>query len=95
MPDSIVGQENIIKLEASDMEEKLMRIINCILRKEDRAELHKLDKNLSLRDDLEFDSLNLAELTVRIEDEFGVDIFEDDIVDKISEVIEKINGSGN
>lgn len=77
------------------MEEKLIKILNSILRKEGRAELAELDKNLSLRDNLEFDSLNLAELTVRIEDEFGVDIFEDDIVDKISEVIEKINGSGN
>lgn len=77
------------------MEEKLLRIINIILRKEDRAVLEKLDINLSLRNDLDFDSLNLAELTVRIEDEFDVDIFEDDIVDSISEVISKINGSSN
>ncbi|SES84849.1 acyl carrier protein [Natronincola peptidivorans] len=75
------------------MEEKLIKIINTILKKEGRTELNNLEEDLSLRDDLGFDSLNLAELTVRIEDEFGVDIFEDDIVDKLSEIINKINGS--
>ena len=41
-------------------------------------------------EDLGFTSFDLAELTVRIEDEFDVDIFEDGLVDTISEVIAKL-----
>jgi len=37
------------------------------------------------------DSLDLAELTVRIEDEFGVDIFEDGMIDTVQEILDKIN----
>jgi len=72
------------------MENKLKEIINIILEKKEKEKLEKLDENLSLRNDLEMDSLDLAELTVRIEDEFGVDIFEDGIIDKVGEIIEKI-----
>lgn len=68
------------------MEEKLLNIINYILKKKNKYELEKLDTSLSLRNDLELDSLDLAELTVRIEDEFDVDIFEDGIIDTIAEI---------
>lgn len=37
------------------------------------------------------DSLDLAELTVRIEDAFGIDVFEDGIIDTIGEIMDKIN----
>ena len=73
-----------------EIENKLNEIINIILEKKEKEKLEKLDQNLSLRNDLEMDSLDLAELTVRIEDEFGVDVFEDGIVDTVQEVIEKI-----
>ena len=69
------------------MEEKLLEIINYILRKNDKDVLDKLDVKLSLRNDLMLDSLDLAELTVRIEDEFDVDIFEDGIIDSIDEIV--------
>jgi len=73
-----------------EIENKLKEIINIILEKKEKEKLEKIDQNLSLRNDLEMDSLDLAELTVRIEDEFGVDVFEDGIVDTVQEVIEKI-----
>jgi len=76
--------------EEIKMENKIKEIINIILEKKEKEKLEKLDQNLSLRNDLEMDSLDLAELTVRIEDEFGVDIFEDEIVDTVKEVVEKI-----
>jgi acyl carrier protein len=44
-----------------------------------------------LINDLGFDSLNLAELTVIIEDEYGVDIFEKKIIRKIYEIKQQIN----
>ena len=69
------------------MEEKLLEILNYVLKKNDKAILEELNANLSLRNNLNLDSLDLAELTVRIEDEFDVDIFEDGIIDSIGEII--------
>jgi acyl carrier protein len=44
-----------------------------------------------LINDLGFDSLDLAELTVIIEDEYGVDIFEKKIIRKVYEIKELLN----
>ena len=44
-----------------------------------------------LINDLGFDSLNLAELTVIIEDEYGIDIFEKKIIRKVYEIKEQID----
>jgi acyl carrier protein len=30
-------------------------------------------------------------MTVRLEDEYGIDVFEDDVVDEIGEVLEKLD----
>ncbi len=48
---------------------------------------------MHLRDDIGFDSLDLAELTVRIEAEFDVDIFEDGYVSTVGDVLNKLNKS--
>ena len=72
------------------MEMKLLKIINVILNKKG-TNINELVASCSLRKDLGMDSLDLAELTVRIEDEFDVDIFEDGVIDTINEVMEKIN----
>ena len=50
----------------------------------------ELNKNTNLRDELGFDSLALAELAVRLEDEFDVDVFEDGLVHTIEEILEKV-----
>ena len=44
-----------------------------------------------LRDQLELDSLDLAEFTVRVEKETGVDVFADGIVQTVGEVLERIS----
>jgi acyl carrier protein len=44
----------------------------------------------NLRDDLSMDSLALAELSVRVEDEFDVDVFEDGLVSTVAEILEKL-----
>lgn len=44
----------------------------------------------NLTADLGLDSLALAELTVRVEDEFDIDVFEDGIVYTVQEIIDKI-----
>lgn len=53
--------------------------------------MDKISGETDLRTDLGFDSLDLAELTARIEAEYDVDIFEDGIVFKISDIWEKIS----
>lgn len=77
-----------------ELENKLKEFINIILEKKEEKPIESIDRDLSLREDLGFDSLDLAELTVRIEDEYNVDIFEDGIVDKVGDIIDKITQRG-
>lgn len=72
------------------MEEKLSNIIICVLEGKGANTNINIFRETSLRKDLEFDSLDLAVLTVKIEDEFNVDIFEDGIIDTVAEIIEKL-----
>jgi acyl carrier protein len=70
----------------------LKNILNDILaEKEDGSPVEAIDDSLSLTNDLGLDSLDLAEMTVRLEDKYGVDVFEDDIVDEVGEVLHKLD----
>lgn len=71
--------------------DKLLTIINTVLKNRGKKEVSFINENTNLRDDLNLDSLDLAELTVRIEAEYDVDIFEDGIVNNIGEIMKKIN----
>ncbi len=71
--------------------DKLLDIINIILKNRGKPTQKQISADTDLRTDLGFDSLDLAELTARIEAEFDVDIFEDGIVFKISDILEKIS----
>jgi len=68
----------------------LLGIINSILTNRNKAEISSINKDTKLRDHIGFDSLDLAELTVNIEAEYGVDVFEDGIVETVGEIIEKL-----
>lgn len=72
--------------------EILLAIINEMREEAGHSTIEVLESSMDLRENLHFDSLMLAELTVRIEDEFDVDIFEDGIVQTIGEIIVKIEG---
>jgi acyl carrier protein len=74
------------------MEEKLLETINFIRENKGLSRLSTLNEADKLNDDLEFTSFDLAELTVRLEDEFDVDIFEDGIVSTIGEIRRKLSG---
>ena len=73
---------------------KLLEIINIIKDNKDEKKLTNLTEEMNLREDIGFDSLDLAELTVRIEKEFDVDVFEDGLVNTIQEILEKIRKNG-
>jgi acyl carrier protein len=66
---------------------KLLRIINTVLANRKKELVESISEEHNLRDDLDLDSLDLAELTVRIEAEFDVDIFENGIVTTVGEVL--------
>jgi acyl carrier protein len=74
------------------MEDKVKEIILSILEK---SGYHIagiiIEPYSNLRDDLGMDSFNLAELTVHIEEEFDIDIFEDGIVNTVAEIYAKLN----
>lgn len=70
--------------------EKLIEIINEIREGKGDDSVKTISSEMSLRDDLDFDSFDLAMLTAKIEDEFDIDVFEDGIVSTIGEILEKL-----
>lgn len=70
---------------------KILEIVNQIRINKGDEKLLELNSSDTLRDDLGFDSFDLAELTVHIEVEYDIDIFEDGIVSTVAEIFEKIN----
>lgn len=68
------------------MEEKILAIINTVLRNRNKKTLEKIEPQFDLRNDIGFDSLDLAELTVRIESEFDKDIFENGNIRSVEEI---------
>lgn len=69
---------------------QVLEIINDIRSAKSMAPVEKLNESDNLRNDLGLTSFDLAELTVRIEDEFDIDIFEDGLVNTIGEVYAKL-----
>jgi acyl carrier protein len=72
------------------MKKSLLQIINEVLSESDK-EVESISNETDLRNDLGMDSMNLAMLTVLIEDEYGVDIFEDGLVSKVSDIQKRID----
>ena len=76
------------------MEQKVLEIINDIRASKELAPVDNLNENDNLRTDLGLTSFDLAELTVKIEDEFDIDIFEDGLVNTVGEVFSKLQKGG-
>lgn len=68
----------------------LLEIINEIRAAKNLSLLNELSESLKLREDLSLTSFDLAELTVKIEDEFDIDIFEDGLVSTVGEIFAKL-----
>ena len=73
------------------MENKVKKIINDIRAAKGLTPVDILDSNTKLREDLNLTSFDLAELTVNIEDEFDIDIFEDGLVNTVGEIYAKLS----
>lgn len=72
------------------MKEKILEIVNEIRSAKGLAPLAVINEDTKLREDLGFASFDLAELTVKIEDEFDIDIFEDGLVSTVGEIFAKL-----
>lgn len=73
------------------MDKKLLSIVNEIRESKGLSVLTKLEETNRLREDLGLTSFDLAELTVKIEDEYDIDIFEDGLVNTVGEILEKLS----
>ena len=72
------------------MLEDIRTIINLILSNKNKPLIPEISVSTRLREDLGFDSLDLAEFTVRIEEQYSIDIFEDGLIETISGVLKKL-----
>ena len=66
--------------------EKIVEIIQ-----ESRGEEFQVSQTLSLKDDLQADSVDLMEFILTVEDEFGIEISDEDI-DELKNVREVVAG---
>ena len=72
------------------MEQIILNIINEIRAAKELAPVETVRAETRLREDLGLTSFDLAELTVKIEDKFDIDIFEDGLVSTVGEIFEKL-----
>ena len=72
------------------MEQKLLTIINTIRVAKGAAPVQQLNASDKLREDLGLSSFDLAEITVNLEDEYGIDIFENGLVNTVGEIYAKL-----
>jgi acyl carrier protein len=71
--------------------EEILQIINTVLENRNKLIIKDISNSSDLRNDCGLDSLDLAELTVRIEAEYDVDIFEDGLITTVGEILNKLN----
>lgn len=74
-----------------DIQTFLLEVVNAIRENKELDKLASIQESDRLREDYGFTSFDLAELTVKIEDEYDVDIFEDGLVNTVGEIIEKLS----
>lgn len=73
------------------MNERVIDIIKNILKENDiEPSVEEINDSTLLSDDLGLDSFNLAQLTVEIESEFGVDIFENGVITTVGDIFKQL-----
>lgn len=71
-------------------EEIVLNIVNGIRKRKGLDKILEWKDELQLKDDLQLDSIDLAEVTAKIEDKLEVDVFEDGIVRTLGEINARI-----
>jgi acyl carrier protein len=74
------------------MKSIIIRAINEVLEGKGMATITDINDLTDLRENLGFDSFDLAELTVRIEEATGKDIFENGVISTVGEIYVILNG---
>jgi acyl carrier protein len=69
------------------MKELLLQKINEVLEGKSMPSIAEINSDTILREGLGLDSFDLAELTVRIEEETDIDIFSNGIVKTVGEIL--------
>ena len=68
----------------------LLEVVNSIRENKELDKVSEIHESDRLREDYGFTSFDLAELTVKIEDEYDIDIFEDGLVNTVGEILAKL-----
>lgn len=76
---------------SDNIREDLLLIVNTVLENGGREALDALPLDADLRSGIGFDSFDLAELAVRIQAKFDVDVFEDSPVLSFRQILDKIS----
>lgn len=68
----------------------LLEVVNSIRENKELDKVGEIHESHRLREDYGFTSFDLAELTVKIEDEYDIDIFENGLVNTVGEILAKL-----
>jgi acyl carrier protein len=79
-------------MNKEEIEKSVCEIVKITVLNQDIIHISEITVNpeSNLRQDLGLDSLALAELAVRIEARFNIDVFEDSIPKTVNEIINKL-----
>ena len=72
------------------MEEKLLNIFNTVRKNSGLTNLDQLEDSHNLKDDLELDSISIAELIASIDVAFEVDINSNELIQSVADVKKSI-----
>jgi acyl carrier protein len=78
------------QIDQDGLLQALLDIVNTVRENKGVAPLATLTPEMRLREDLGFDSLDLAELTARLDQRFKVDVFADGLVHTVGEIAERL-----
>ncbi len=73
------------------MQEKLLSVINSVLSNSGLDKITQLNPNADLRNDLELDSISLAELVALIDNRFGVDINAEGMIETVGDIQNRLS----
>lgn len=70
---------------------KVIEIILNILNENNlEIKIEEINESTNLTNDLGLDSFALAQLTVEIESEFGIDIFENEMINTVGDILKQL-----